>query len=259
MLKELYTAAMGMQPQQTKLEVTANNLANANTDGFKREGVFQSTLIEAGQNLYNVPGQAEREDAPLGSYTDFTAGAFRQTGNPLDIAIENEGFFQLQDEAGNTYYTRNGHFQLSEEGYISAMDGSRLMGDGGAIAVQTEFLNDPLITKDGKALNLNIRENGEVFINEQFIGAIKVYNVDNPNTLSKSSKQNFIADESTLISEISPDEINLRQGWAEGSNVNIVSEMVEMIKLQRYFEAGSKVIKTNEATIEKSLSLGRFY
>ena len=90
MLKELYTAAMGMLPQQTRLEVLSNNIANAGTAGFKRESVFERNLIDSKANLYNVAGDAEEDDAPVGSAIDFRPGSFRQTENPFDIAGEGD-------------------------------------------------------------------------------------------------------------------------------------------------------------------------
>jgi len=92
MIKELYTAAMGMIPQQTRLEVIANNMANANTTGFKRDSVFERNLIDAKANLWNTPGDAEDDDPPIGKYTDFSSGSMQQTYNPLDIALNGDGF-----------------------------------------------------------------------------------------------------------------------------------------------------------------------
>ncbi len=101
MLKELYTAAMGMMPQQTRLEITSNNIANANTTGYKRIGIFEQNLIEARNNLQHIKGDAEPGDAPLSQYTDFNLGTLQKTENPLDIALDQDGFFNKQI----THYT----------------------------------------------------------------------------------------------------------------------------------------------------------
>ena len=93
MLKEFYTAAMGMLTQQTRLEVASNNMANASTSGFRRQEVFVRNLIDARANFYNVKGDAEQNDVPIGSYTDFELGALQETTNPLDIAILDKGNF----------------------------------------------------------------------------------------------------------------------------------------------------------------------
>ena len=260
MLKEIYTAAMGMIPQQTKLEVTANNIANANTTGFKREAVFERNLIDAKQNLNNVPGDVEQDDPPTGTYVDFSSGSFNQTDNPLDLAIENKnGFFVLQDEAGNLFYSKAGHFKLSTDGTIQAMDGKNLMGLKGYLSVSGEFMKSESGVNNSNALNLRIAENGDVFINELNIGTVQIAGVDNLDTLKKVSDNAFEAREDTNINVIPQEEVALRQGWLENSNVDVIKEMVSMIELQRAFEAGSKVIHANNETLEKSISLGRYY
>lgn len=259
MLKELYTAAAGMLPNQTKLEVTANNMANANTAGFKREGVFIRNLLDARANLYNVPGDAESDDLPVGSYVDFSEGAYMQTGNPLDIAIESKGMFLLQDDQGDVFYSRAGQFRLTKDGSIVAKDGKFLIGEGGPIRMETEFWADALIRKDSKAVDLKISENGDVFANDHLIGSIKLIDIANPESLEKASGKYFLGTEKTIAGEIPQDEVRLRQGWIEGSNVDIISEMISMIELQRQFEAGSRVIRTNDETIQRSISLSRVY
>ena len=260
MLKEIYTAAMGMLPQQTKLEVTANNIANANTTGFKREAVFERNLLEAKQNLNNVPGDVEQDDAPLGTYVDFSKGSFNQTDNPLDLAIENQnGFFVLQDEAGNSFYSKAGHFKLSTDGTIQAMDGKSLMGLSGDLSVSGGFTKSESGVNNSKELNLRIAENGDVFLNDTNIGTVQVAGIDNPESLKKVSDNAFEAREDTIVNVIPQEEVALRQGWLENSNVDVIKEMVSMIELQRAFEAGSKVIQANNETLDKTITIGRYY
>jgi flagellar basal-body rod protein FlgG len=258
-LKEFFTAALGMTPQQTRMEVTANNLANANTTGFKRESVFERNLIDARANFYNVPGDVENDDPPIGSYVDYSAGSFTQTHNPLDVAIENNGFFVVQDEEGKQYYTRNGHFQLSKEGTIMARDGKMLVGKNGPINISQEFMSDPMITKDSDSVDIRISTSGEVFANDFHAGALQIAQVSNPESLEKISNQDFITTDKTNMSYLPVENVTLRQGWLEGSNVDVVKEMVTMIELQRMFEAGSKVIHSNNETLDSSLRLGRYY
>ncbi len=259
MLKEIYTAAMGMVPQQTRLEVIANNLANAGTTGFKRESVFERNLIDARENLYNVPGDVEQNDPPVGSYTDFSHGPFERTGVPLDIAIDGDGMFTVQDDKGVIYYTRSGNFQLSGNGTISTMDGKSLMGLGGPLNIESEYLSKALITGDSKAVDIRIDESGEVFANDYDIGSILIAKINNPQTLKRVSDADFIPTENTNIEYVPLEEVMVKQGWIENSNVNIIREMVSMIELQRMFEAGSKVIKTNESTLDDSIRMGRYY
>lgn len=259
MIKDLYTAALGMINQKTRLEVVSSNIANANTTGFKRESVFERNLIDARANLYNVPGDPEQDDPPIGSYVDFSAGSYKKTENPLDIAIEGNGFFNLQDEAGNTFLTRAGHFKISTEGMITAMDGKMLLSESGPVSVQGEILSEPLITGEKVENNLRITEQGEIFLNDYFVGSLQITEVNNPESLRKISGQNFLTSEMTELNNLSSDQVKIKQGWLEGSNVNIINEMVSMIELQRNFEAGSKVIQTSDATLDTSNRIGRFY
>lgn len=260
MLKELYTAAMGMAPQQTRLEVIANNMANANTAGFKRESVFERNLIDARANFYNVPGDAEQDDPPIGSYIDYSQGAFEKTDNPLDVAIEDiRHFFVLQDEAGKEYLTRSGEFKISKDGTLTAMDGKILLGDSGPLNVMREFAVSPLSLSDNKNVDIKISDQGEVFLNDNSIGHIRIAEVENLASLEKISNQSFIITDDSPVNFLSPEEITVKQGWLESSNVDIVKEMVEMIELQRMFDLGSKVIRTNDGTLDNSIGIGRYF
>jgi flagellar basal-body rod protein FlgG len=258
MLKEFFTAALGMLNQQTRLEVTANNMANANTAGFKRQGVFERNLIDARANFYNVKGDAEQNDPPIGSYTVFEAGNYQQTDNPLDLAIQGEGFFVLKDLEGKDYLTRAGNFTINTEGEIIAKDGKKLQGYGGDLVIPKEFLVSKEGTTDFKSVEIKITENGHVFANNKDIGTIIIAKPQDNNTIQRISNQHFIAKWMADVEPVDPDKVVIKQGWIEGSNVNVVKEMVELIELQRMFEAGSKVIATNDSTLDKSIALGRY-
>ena len=248
-----------MMPQQTRLEVVANNLSNANTIGFKRESVFERNLIDARANFYNVPGDVEQDDPPYGAYTNFDAGNFQKTDNPLDIAIENSNsFFVVQDETGAEYLTKAGHFTLDSDGTIATTDGNILMGQNGPINISNEFNVDPNEVTDTQAVKITINENGEVFANEQLVGNLRLVEIQNLDSLQRISNSNFVITDDTELNYLSTEEIKVRQGWVEGSNVDIVKEMVEMIELQRMYELGSKVIQTNNTTLDNSIRLGRF-
>lgn len=259
MLKELYTAAYGMLNQQTRLEVVANNMANASTTGYKRDNVFERNLIDAKANFYNVPGDAEQNDPPIGSYTDFKQGAFQQTDNPLDLAIQDDGFFVLQDEEGKKFLTKDGHFSLTRDGYIVATDGKMLSSENGPINIQNEVIANNGLTDDKRATNIKISEDGEVFINNQSIARIAVAKVSDLNTLEKATGSDFIVTDEQSVEYLNSENVTLKQGWIENSNVDIIKEMVEMIELQRHFEAGSKVIQTNDNTIDGAIKLGKYF
>lgn len=258
MLKELFTAALGMQNQQTRLEVTANNMANASTKGFKRSGVFERNLIDARANFYNTKGDVEQNDPPIGSYVDYSAGAFEQTDNPLDLAIDGDGFFLLKDEEGKDFLTRAGNFKINEEGVVVSFDGKKLQGTNGDIVIDDAVRAELENASESKALKIDITSKGEVNINDKTIASIVVAEVDDKNTLQRISNQDFIGTW-TADSKIKDQEsVSIKQGWIENSNVNIIQEMVTMIELQRMFETGSKVIQTNDGTLEKSIQIGRY-
>jgi flagellar basal-body rod protein FlgG len=259
MIKELYTAAMGMIPQQTKLEVIANNMANANTAGFKRDNLFNRNLIDAKANLWNVAGDAEDDDPPIGHYTDFSNGSMQETFNPLDVAINQEGFFVLSDEEGEQYLSRNGHFTINKDGILTAKDGKVLMGVNGPIRVLQQFFGESNQVNEQRAVEVKVNDNGDVYANGELIDSIIIAKVTNKNQLEKVSSESFSARENAGVEYFSQENVRVKQGWLENSNVDIIKEMVSMIELQRMFEAGSKVISTNDTTLDNSIRLGKYY
>jgi flagellar basal-body rod protein FlgF len=259
MLKELFTAALGMQNRQTQLEVVANNIANANTTGYKRASVFERNLVDARANFYNVAGDVEQNDPPIGSYYDYSVGNIQQTSNPLDLALEGKGFFVLQNKEGQEFLTRSGNFTMNESGEIVTSDGKFLMGEDGPRKISNDFTQSTGAGSDIRKMSIRVAENGEVYANDLEIGKLAIAEVNNLESLQRISNQDFLATGSTDLKFLPTDKVKIRQGWLEGSNVNIVNEMVEMIELQRMFEAGSKVIQTNDGTLDRSIAMGRFY
>jgi flagellar basal-body rod protein FlgG len=258
MLKELYTAALGMLPQQMRLEMTANNLANANTVGFKRSGIFEQSLIEARENLLNIKGDAESEDLPLQQYNDFRPGTLQKTGNPLDIALDGANtFFVVLDRDGNELLTRAGHFTLSEQGTVITSDGKVLLSSNGPVHIELRQQGD-FVTNDHVARQIQISPQGELQLNGQFVAQLRVVEVTNPQSLERANSTCFHPTDDTFIRDIEPTEIRVQQGYLEASNVNVVSELVSMIQLQRMFELGQKVIQTNDGTLKRSIDIGRF-
>jgi flagellar basal-body rod protein FlgG len=112
---------------------------------------------------------------------------------------------------------------------------------------------------NSNALNLRIAENGNLFVNDMNIGTVQIAGIENLETLKKVSDNAFVAGEETVVNMLPQEEVALRQGWLENSNVDVIKEMVSMIELQRAFEAGSKVIHANNETLEKSITLGRYW
>ncbi|HYF03725.1 MAG TPA: flagellar basal-body rod protein FlgF [Patescibacteria group bacterium] len=261
MVKELYTAALGMVPQQAKLESVANNIANANTAGFKRESIFERSLINAQQNLSNAKGDVEMADLPLGAFTDFASGNLEKTGNPLDLALASDGFFRLEDEDGNEFLTRAGHFLLRPDGNVVTPDGKMLMSSGGPLVIQSSQPGQgPNMTSgESGSFSIKIAQNGEVIADGQVAGKIDVVTVENPDTLKREAGTCFTMSDETISETPEDGKVTIRQGYVEASNVNIIREMVEMIELQRAFELGQKTIHINDGTIDKSIEMGRVH
>ncbi len=259
MLKEIFEGGLGMLNQNTRMEVTANNIANANTVGFKEANVFIRNMIDARANFSNTPGDIEQNDPPIGSYYTMTPGAYRYTSNNLDLALEGHGFFVLEDAEGKQYLSRAGNFELSKDGYIITKDGKFLMGETGPINLSEHLYSEPFVTQDDKQLDIKINEWGEIYVNDQEADRLLLADVSDYKWLQRVSKTSFIPSFEAQPFFLEQGEIGVRQGWLEDSNVNIVNEMVEMIEVQRMFEANSKVVHTNNETLDKAIALGKYY
>lgn len=231
-------------------------MANAKTTGFKAEGVFQRQLIEAKNNLNNVPGDVEQEDAMSTYYTDYANGGLEKTGNKLDLALGDAGFFVLRTDEGKEVLTRAGNFMLSETGVVTSPDGSMLMTDSGPLAVNDAAGIDYYANPE-KPLEIKITEAGEIFVNSNQLGKLLVVTVDDPQQLKRLSGSAFEVGENARTRQLSEQDITVKQGYLEKSNVNVIEEMVNMIGLQRNFEYGQKVIQTNDRTLDKSMDIGR--
>jgi flagellar basal-body rod protein FlgG len=247
MSRALYTAATGMQVQQQNVDNIANNLANASTVGFKRSRLeFQDMLY---QNL-RKPGAAANSSTalPVGlqiglgaravsSERIFLQGDFRQTENPLDMVIEGSGFFQVRQASGELAYTRAGSFHLDAQGQIVTASGEPL---------------EPAITIPGDATSITIGTDGTVSVtspgqaNAQNVGQVQLVTFANPAGLEAMGRNLFketaASGQPTVGTPGSNGLGNINQGFVEGSNVNVVEELVTMISAQRAYETNSKVI-----------------
>ncbi len=249
MIRALYSAASGMSAQQTNVDTIANNLANANTAGFKmRRAQFQDLMY---QNIVQ-PGAAAGAQSivpsglqlGLGTRTAsneivFTQGDFSQTSNPLDVVIQGKGFFQIQLQSGDLAYTRAGNFQLNKDGNLVTSDGD---------------LVDPQITIPPEAQSITIATDGTVTFtapgqtSAQIAGQIQLANFPNPaglNSLGKNLYSPTDASGDAVIGNPGGQEGlgTLLQGYSEQSNVSVVDEFVNLIVSQRAYEANSKVVK----------------
>ncbi len=261
MIRALWTAATGMQSQQVNMDVIANNLANVNSSGFKKSRAdFQDILYQTsraagtGVDGGEVPTGIQ---VGLGSRVAsvqkiFTTGDFQQTENELDLAIEGEGFFQVTLPDGNEAYTRSGSFKKDSTGKLVTSDGYPLTPE----IVIPEGATSISIGKNG---TVDVMLDGEDTPTE--VGTIELIRFGNPSGL-KSLGRNLYAETPTTGNPLSgtPGEEGfgmLSQGFLEGSNVNIMEEMVNMIAGQRAYEVNSKAIKTADEMLQMTTQLVR--
>ena len=215
-----YAACAGLQAQSQALELTANNLANVNTMGYRaQQALFRSTLAESLASSSDPLNRAVNDFNLLGgSRTDLSAGNLERTGNSLDLAIEGTGFFAVQSQAG-VLYTRNGNFQSSPNGRLTTASGDLVLGDQGPIIVPSGAIS---ISPDG-TLSSEGAVAGKLRIVEFVPGSVPV--AIGKSYYSAPQKDVLLAADSCV-----------RQGMLESSNVNSVTAMVELIGIQRKAE-----------------------
>jgi len=249
MYRALFTAASGMQAQQLNLENVANNLANAGTSGFRRRRLqFQDLMY---QNIV-LPGAAATQQTTYSTGLQIGIGSrsaaseiiqsqgdFNSTGNPLDLTIQGQGFFQVQLPTGETAYTRSGAFQLDSSGVIVTSDGNQLQ---------------PAITIPPSATNITIGADGTVSVQlpgqqqAQQVGTIQLATFANPGGLN-SVGNNLYLETTASGNPISGTPGGseglgtIQQGMLENSNVDVVGEFIQMILAQRGYEANSRVVR----------------
>ena len=260
MIKSLNTAATGMKAQQTNMDVISNNIANVSTTGFKKsraefEDLMYETIKEPGAttglNSVSPTGvQSGLGVRTAGIQKDFALGSAKITRNPLDIQIEGKGFFPVQTPEGQIAYTRNGAFKKDPQGRLVDQNGNVIQ---------------PEITIPPNTAGISIAENGEVAVilgvnsEPQTIGQIQLVNFVNPPGLKSLGRNLFMPSRASGAPvQGTPGSENfgtLAQGQLEGSNVNIVDEMVNMISAQRAYETNSKVIQAADQMLQYVNSL----
>ena len=255
MIKSLNTAATGMAAQQANMDVISNNIANVNTTGFKKsraefEDLVYQTLKEPGSatgaNAYSPNGvQVGLGVKTAAVQKDFVSGSMIMTKNPLDMQIEGNGFFQVMSPDGEIAYTRDGSFKKDATGKVVDKNGYALQ---------------PEITIPSGATGIEIAANGEFKVITGLndpgttIGQVDIATFINPAGLRAIGKNLFVPSNSSGQAVTTRPGLNgsgfISQGQLEGSNVNIVDEMVNMITAQRAYETNSKVIQASDQMLQ---------
>lgn len=262
MVRSLFTAATGMIAQQTQVDVTSHNIANVNTMGYKKNRAEFADLMYQVMSYAGTPTSMTTTHPtgievglgvrPQAITKIHSQGYFKETGNNLDMVIAGNGFFQVQMPDGTTAYTRNGAWKLDSDGNIVNDDGLQLV---------------PNITIPADATQISIGIDGTVSVLQpgaqemQQVGQIEIVNFINPAGLHSSGDNLFLetgASGAPIIGIAGQDGLGqIKQGFVEMSNVQLVEEMTELITGQRAYEANSKAITTSDAMLQTTNELKR--
>lgn len=259
MMRALYSAATGMEAQQFNMDTISNNLANVNTTGFRaNQARFQDLLYQefrapgtpVGPTVVPV-GQEVGLGVKVGSSEKlFTQGSLQQTSNPLDVAIEGDGFFQVTKPDGTTTYTRDGSFKMDPNGTLTTADG---------------YFVQPQITIPQNATQVSIGTDGIVTATvpgsatPQQLGQITIARFVNPAGLSPEGSNLFAQTAASGAPIVTQPGTNgggtLQAGYLEGSNVQMVQEIVNMVVAQRAYEANSRSIATADQMLQTAVQM----
>ena len=256
MMRSLWIAKTGMDAQQTQLDVISNNLANVSTTGFKHSRAAFADLLY--QNLRQSGANSTQETQlptglmvgtgvmPVATETMFDQGNLQQTSNQFDMAINGQGFFQVQMPDGTTQYTRDGSFQVNANGQLVTASG---------------FPVTPAITIPTGAQTVTIGQDGTVTVTlqgkstPQTVGTLQLANFINAPGLQATGQNLYMETASSGTPTINTPGTNglgtVQQGFVETSNVNVVAELVNMIQTQRAYEMNSKAIQSADQMLGK--------
>ncbi len=262
MIRSLYTAATGMLAQQTQIDTTSNNIANVNTIGYKKQraefaDLFYQVMEYAGIGSGTTLGSPTGIEVGLGVRPTaitkmFSQGNFKETGNNLDMAITGNGFFQVELPDGSTAYTRNGAFKVDGNGSIVNSDGYKLLPE---ITIPPNTVTVSIGT-DG---TVSVLQAGDTEPNQ--VGQIELANFINPAGLHSLGDNNYIQTVASgdVVTGIAGLEGlgQIKQGFVEMSNVQLVEEMTDLITGQRAYEANSKAITTSDEMLQTVNQLKR--
>lgn len=251
MIRGWYIGASGMNAQQNRLDAISNNLANVDTTAYKRDTAisknFPELLIRRMNNdgVYTTSVGSSDAAPIIGKlglgvetnefYTDFTQGSYKETASRTDMALSTEGFFTVQTPQGERY-TRNGNFLIGKEGYLETKEGYPVVGEKGSIYVaDTEF---------------SVNEDGILYAagDMQEIDRFKIVQFDNEEYLKKQGSSLYAETDISGIAYIAEGSERplTMQGFVETSNVNVVNEMIQMIEVNRAYDANQKTIQAQD-------------
>lgn len=256
MIRSLWIAKTGLDAQQTQLDITSNNLANVSTNGFKRsravfEDLMYQTLRQPGaksSQQTDIPEglQIGTGVRPISSVRVHTQGNLQQTGNQFDVAINGQGFLQIQMPDGTNAYTRDGSLHIDAQGQLVTSNG---------------FAVSPAVTIPANAQSVTIAQDGTISVTlqgsavPQQVGSLQLANFINAAGLQAIGQNLYVETAASGTASTGTPGSNglglLSQGYVETSNVNVVEELVNMIQTQRAYEINSKAITTSDEILQR--------
>jgi len=244
----MYSALSGNLAAMKQMDVLTNNLANAATNGYKQDRIVFDSLLAGNLKPPAVPEGQTADPVLLGDrmLTDHSPGSLRQTGNPLDVAVQGDGFFAVTTPEG-TAYTRQGSFRLATDGTLITANGYPVQSQNG----QPIVINVAAQATAGKP---SVDSQGTITLNGEQMGTLGVFDFPKPYQLNKVAGTFFVpTDQGVVPQPVSPNT-TVTQGALEESNVNTVSAMVQMIEASRYFETCQKVIRSYDDMAAKAVN-----
>lgn len=263
LIRGFVAAANGMQALINQNDSTANNVANVNTVGYKKQSLVFKNIYDANivQESKSTGEANSIGELSVGSQVqkltyDFSQGTLNKTDSPFDVAVEGDGFFKIQSFNGDILYTRNGSFTLNNEGSLVTKDGEYVLDNmNKQIKIKTNdvvmhSINDIIITEDGQ-IELN-NENNPIVMQK-----IGIFDFHNKEDMVNVGGSKFKPTDPTTNPEVKPTKFTLQQGYLELSNANVVREMIQNISTSRNYEALSKLIKMNGDSLSAVMSVGK--
>lgn len=263
MSKGLWPAISGGIAQSERLDTIANNLANSDTNGFKKDQIaFRSIMSSAvsaamkegipnkpytEKDFHKLDGADKAFVAIDGSFTDFSQGRAKVTGSPLDVALEGNGFLEVLSPQG-VRYTRQGSLRLNQEGALVTLDGFPVLtpggqeAEGGQPVPREELMARAIRLNPAQGGKLTITTDGRIFQGQQEAAQLSVVEFVDPRLLEKEGSALFRNGNPANVSGV-PVNTSVKQGMLETSNVNAVAEMTELLKATRLFEANEKIVR----------------
>lgn len=233
MIKGIYVAARGLDSRMKNLEIVANNLANINTTGFKREVPFSEVMNQAGQTR-------------IQKVVDYSQGTLTQTSNPLNMAISGKGFFVVQTPNGNEL-TRNGNFQIDSNGFLTDEQGNRVLGRNGQINLLSYSLD--------KNQQVTVSNTGLLKVGDNIVDTLMIAQPVDPQDITRTGGTDFLSNAG--IKPADENNFQVKQGYLEESNVNPIKEMEEMIQLNTEYGSASKMIDFLDQSLGEANQVGK--